>query len=68
MLKPRILNSLRPVTRWHLRSQQVSRRNALLATTALEARRRQRVEVDEFLESMQPRRVKPPTEWSSGYR
>lgn len=50
MLTPPPLPSLRRVTEWHVRSQQVSRRNALVASTALAARRLERVEVDEFLD------------------
>ena len=51
MLTPPTLPSLRRVTEWHVRSQQVSRRNALIASTALAARRLERVEVDEFLDN-----------------
>jgi hypothetical protein len=36
---------------WHVRSQQVSRRNALLACTALAERRQELAEVDAFLAS-----------------
>lgn len=35
---------------WHVESQQVARRNALVASTALTERRRERLEVEEFLE------------------
>lgn len=38
------------VSQWHVRSQQVSRRNALVACTALADRRREIEEVEEFLE------------------
>jgi hypothetical protein len=34
---------------WHVTSQQQSRRNALVASTALVQRRREQAEVDEFL-------------------
>ena len=34
---------------WHVRSQQVSRRNALVACTALAERRREHEEVEEYL-------------------
>jgi len=34
---------------WHLTSQQRSRRNALVASTALTERRRELVDVEEFL-------------------
>jgi hypothetical protein len=37
------------VTQWHVRSQQVARRNALVSCTALAERRRELAEVDEFL-------------------
>ena len=37
------------VTQWHVRSQQVSRRNALVSSTALAARRRELADVEEFL-------------------
>lgn len=57
MLTPRTLPSLRRVTEWHVRSQQVSRRNALIASTALAARRRELIEVDEFLDNHRSSRV-----------
>jgi len=57
MLTPRTLPSLRRVTEWHVRSQQVSRRNALIASTALAARRRELIEVDEFLDNRRSSRV-----------
>jgi hypothetical protein len=34
---------------WHVRSQEVSRRNAMVASTALTQRRRETAEVEEFL-------------------
>lgn len=37
------------VTQWHVRSQQVARRNALVACTVLAERRRELVEVEEYL-------------------
>jgi hypothetical protein len=37
---------------WPVRSQQRARRNALLASTALADRRRERLEVEEFLSSL----------------
>lgn len=40
---------LRAVTHWHIDSQQTARRNALVATTALTERRRERQDVEEFL-------------------
>ena len=68
MLKPPVIHSLRPVLNWHFRSQHVSRRNALVASTALAAKRRQQIEVDEFLEALPSRRVGPATRWSAGHR
>lgn len=56
MLTPRTLPSLRRVTEWHVRSQQVSRRNALIASTSLAARRRELIEVDEFLDNQRSAR------------
>ena len=40
---------VRSATRWHLTSQQQSRRNALVASTALTERRRELRDVEEFL-------------------
>lgn len=37
------------LTRWHVRSHEVARRNAMIATTALTQRRFEREEVEEFL-------------------
>ncbi|HSE09009.1 MAG TPA: hypothetical protein VLB29_10105 [Nocardioidaceae bacterium] len=37
------------VTKWHVRSQQVARRNAMVSCTALAERRRELAEVEEFL-------------------
>lgn len=42
---------LQAVSQWHVRSQQVARRNALVACTALAERRRELLEVEEFLAS-----------------
>jgi hypothetical protein len=52
---PRTLPFFRQLTEWHVRSQQVSRRNAMVACTALAERRHQRIEADEFLESLSRR-------------
>jgi len=41
---------VRAVAEWPVRSQQVARRNALVGATALADRRRERIEVEEFLE------------------
>ena len=40
---------VRTAAQWHLTSQQQSRRNALVASTALTERRRERLEVEEVL-------------------
>lgn len=40
---------VRSLSRWHLHSQEAARRNALVACTALAERRREVVEVEEFL-------------------
>jgi hypothetical protein len=40
---------VKAASQWHLRSQQTSRRNAMLACTDLAERRRELVEVEEFL-------------------
>lgn len=49
----RALGTLAPaaVGRWHISSQHRARRNALVAATALAQRRRERLEVEEFLAS-----------------
>ena len=39
----------RHIARWHLRSQETARRNAMVASTALTQRRLERLEVEEFL-------------------
>lgn len=39
------------LSQWHVRSQQVARRNALVACTALAERRQELLEVEEFLAS-----------------
>ena len=41
---------------WHVTSQQQARRNALVASTALTARRREQREVDDFLAELDTRR------------
>lgn len=40
---------VRTVARWPVESQQRARRNALVASTELAARRRERMEVEDFL-------------------
>lgn len=43
--------TIQGLIRWHVHSQQMARRNAMIASTALAERRRERIEVDEFLHS-----------------
>lgn len=45
------------VTSWPVRSQQGARRNALVAATALAERRRELIEVEEFLARHAPTRT-----------
>jgi hypothetical protein len=57
---------LRPLTRWAEHSQRQACRNAMVASTALAATRRERDEVQEFIESLiahrEPRAgAAPPT-------
>ena len=47
---------LRPLTRWAEHSQQRACRNAMVASTALSATRRERDEVQEFVEAALARR------------
>jgi hypothetical protein len=46
---------VRAVGLWHVRSQQVARRNALVACTELVERRRELLEVESFLTSQAAR-------------
>ena len=48
---------VRSVLRWPVESQQQARRNALVAGTALAAVRKERDEVEEFLEALARRRL-----------
>jgi hypothetical protein len=52
---------VRAAAQWHLTSQQQSRRNALVASTALTERRRELLDVEEFLaaraDQVPPQRV-----------
>ncbi|MGH8964839.1 MAG: hypothetical protein ACRDXB_05855 [Actinomycetes bacterium] len=64
----RALTAVRHVAEWHVRSQQTARRNALIASTALADRRRQRIEVDEFLEDYSRRRGRTATDQVAGWR
>jgi hypothetical protein len=57
---------LRPVTRWAEQSQRQACRNAMVATTALTAGRRERDEAQQFVEAILARRkpragAAPPT-------
>jgi hypothetical protein len=56
MWKPDLWTPVRELARWHITTQFGARRNALLASTALAQRRRERDEVERFLG-----RVIPPT-------
>lgn len=44
-----LLTATRRAARWHVHSQEVARRNAMVASTALTQRRVERLEVEEFL-------------------
>lgn len=44
-------SGLRHVGEWHVRSVATSRRNALVSSTALESRRRERIEVEQFMDA-----------------
>jgi hypothetical protein len=47
----------RRVVSWPVTSQQGSRRNAMLAATEIRQRRREQLEVEEFLAAVPPRRT-----------
>ena len=53
--------------RWHVRSQEGARRNAMTASTALTQRRRELVEVEEFL-ALHRRRYDARTANAVGHR
>jgi hypothetical protein len=55
MADPRSL--ARSVLAWPVESQQRARRNALVASTALAQLRRERADVEEFLEALDRRRL-----------
>ena len=57
MWKPPGLRQLSQLPSWHLRSQHEARRNALLASTALAQRRRERVEVEDYLRTVHAARA-----------
>lgn len=50
MWKPPGIARLAALPTWHLRAQQQARRNALVASTALAGRRKERDEAEAFLE------------------
>jgi hypothetical protein len=50
------VRTARALLEWPVRTQQGSRRNALVASTALAARRRERLDVEQFLETLAARR------------
>jgi hypothetical protein len=54
MWKPDPWTIVRDLARWPVTTQFQARRNALLACTALAQRRRERDEVEEYLDRMKP--------------
>lgn len=50
-----ILTTASRAVRWHVHSQEVARRNAMVASTALTQRRIERLEVEEYLACHQRR-------------
>jgi len=52
MWKPDPWTPVRELARWHVTTQFGARRNALLASTALAQRRRERDDVEKFLSRM----------------
>ena len=48
------------VAQWHVTSQQTARRNALVASTALTQRRREQLDVEEFLSAHAAARLGTP--------
>ena len=63
MAIPRLVRAVGRAVRWPVASQEVSRRNAMLAATALTQRRAERLEVEEFfaryVEQSRPDRARP---------
>jgi hypothetical protein len=53
-LVPLAMNPLSLVFDWPTQSQQGARRNAMIATTALAARRAERDDVEDFLAALEP--------------
>jgi hypothetical protein len=60
MWKPDPWTPVRELARWHVTTQFGSRRNALLASTALAQRRKERHDVETFLSRMNPRNTALP--------
>ena len=54
MWKPDLWTPARELARWHVTTQIGSRRNALLAYTALTQRRREHDDVEKFLNQVNP--------------
>lgn len=52
---------VRSLGHWHVDTQEVARRNARVASTALAERRLERVEVETFLSSLEARSVAETT-------
>jgi hypothetical protein len=48
---------VRETANWHVTSQHIARRNALVAATMLADRRRERIDVEEFLATRNAARV-----------
>jgi hypothetical protein len=63
MAIPRLVKAVGWAVQWPVTSQEVSRRNAMLAATALTQRRAERLEVEEFfaryVEQSRPDRTLP---------
>ena len=55
MWKPEPWIPVREIARWHVTTQYGARRNAMLASTALAQRRKERHEAEQFLSRMNPR-------------
>lgn len=62
MRNPLPLQQLRQLSAWHVNSHRVARRNALVAHRALAHRRRERAEVEQYLEQhLASQRTSPGT-------
>ena len=55
-MPPHPLTPLRIVLAWPVTSQQRSRRNAMVASTAMAEQRRQRIDTEQFLNAYERRR------------